>query len=499
MTSRGSLSRPSGTGQGTGTRFPAINRRAILTSSLTGRTARKRLSRHGSSGSRTTCISFRVAAILALLLAGALCVQAEDEAPAGEASAVVQRPLVRLRSGPGPIFPVTKVIKQGTLVKTRNATSDERWLQVVSLGAREGDTVKTVEAFEKDAPWIAARDLNAGAPKAKKPVAVATEKEIQVAAASVAACVRGFDDKVLDYLSSRKIDPKMVKMVLEQPFTPQAYEQFRTTRMGKRWFRKLAYPLALPPDFANAVQMDRLAAMVGTELAARLGGKLCEDPKRRAYVAMVGTLLGEASPRYDLTCRFVILQDAKPNSFCAPGGIVVITTGVLDLCRDESELAAVLGHEIGHVILQHGEKTQKTIAKAVGGDMEGAFKDLADATRTPPDYEKVDKELESMAQWFLSVTLLRMRRMEEEHEADRMTLYLLARVGYDVSALSRLLGRISPKSHLEAFELRTLRNHPAPPERLKAIQKASKAYADYEERRFAEEYRAFFPAATSAK
>lgn len=80
---------------------------------------------------------------------------------------------------------------------------------------------------------------------------------------------------------------------------------------------------------------------------------LVDEPRLRAYLDGLGQRLARASHRPGLRWRFEVLDTAEVNAFALPGGVVVVTRGLLAMLRDEAELAAVLGHEIAHVAARH--------------------------------------------------------------------------------------------------------------------------------------------------
>ncbi|MCA1804419.1 MAG: M48 family metalloprotease [Xanthomonadaceae bacterium] len=78
-----------------------------------------------------------------------------------------------------------------------------------------------------------------------------------------------------------------------------------------------------------------------------------EDPALQAYVRGVGERLAQVSHRSNLIYRFTVLDSDQVNAFATPGGYIYITRGLLAYLNTEAELAAVLGHEIGHVTARH--------------------------------------------------------------------------------------------------------------------------------------------------
>jgi len=80
---------------------------------------------------------------------------------------------------------------------------------------------------------------------------------------------------------------------------------------------------------------------------------LLEDPVVVGYVQEIGGRLAAISPRQDVTYTFDVLDLEFPNAFALPGGHIYVSRGLLALVNAESELANVLGHEIGHVAARH--------------------------------------------------------------------------------------------------------------------------------------------------
>jgi predicted Zn-dependent protease len=89
-------------------------------------------------------------------------------------------------------------------------------------------------------------------------------------------------------------------------------------------------------------------------LAATNRYGVTRNDRLATYVVLVGQTLASRTMRADQPWVFGVLDTDKVNAFSGPGGYVWITRGAIDQMQDESELAGVLGHEIAHVVKQHG-------------------------------------------------------------------------------------------------------------------------------------------------
>lgn len=152
----------------------------------------------------------------------------------------------------------------------------------------------------------------------------------------------------------------------------------------------------------------------------QLGGEY-PDAELNAYVDRVGQRLGRLSQRPDLPYRFRVVNDSTPNAFALPGGFIAISRGLLVHLENEAQLAAVLGHEVGHVAARH----------SVQGLQRGALFDLALGVLSNVT---ADTSYGALAQQAGQVTagLLEMSySREQEREADLLGIDYMVRSGYD--------------------------------------------------------------------
>ncbi|MBZ0087977.1 MAG: M48 family metalloprotease [Thermomonas sp.] len=108
---------------------------------------------------------------------------------------------------------------------------------------------------------------------------------------------------------------------------------------------------------------------LGPMLAGRILGAapLVNDPAIQRRVNLIGRWLASQTSRPDLPWTFGVIDDGEVNAFAAPGGYILITKGLYDLLTSDAEVAAVLGHELSHVVQRdHYEVIRKQELQATG-------------------------------------------------------------------------------------------------------------------------------------
>jgi predicted Zn-dependent protease len=93
---------------------------------------------------------------------------------------------------------------------------------------------------------------------------------------------------------------------------------------------------------------------------------LLRDPSINRYVNSLGTAIARRTARSDLGWRFAVVNANEVNAFALPGGYIYVNRGVLARASNESELAAVLAHEIEHVVQRH---TVQRLEQAQGANL----------------------------------------------------------------------------------------------------------------------------------
>ena len=108
-------------------------------------------------------------------------------------------------------------------------------------------------------------------------------------------------------------------------------------------------------------QEVELGRQYAEQIAAQL--PLVRDPAVNAYVTELGNRIARQTNRSNLEWRFAVVDAREVNAFAVPGGYVYVNRGLVERADRMNELAGVLGHEIGHVVLRHSVKQMEKATK----------------------------------------------------------------------------------------------------------------------------------------
>jgi beta-barrel assembly-enhancing protease len=242
--------------------------------------------------------------------------------------------------------------------------------------------------------------------------------------------------------------------------------------------------VALTPSAAHAQSLPSLGDTARGELSPlmerRLGEAIMHDIRRDRdylddaplleYLNDFGATLIAAHPDargeagYDYF--FFPVRDQMLNAFALPGGFIGVHTGLVLAAQNESELASVLAHEIGHV-------SQRHIARMLGQQRQDALIPLAAlvlaalVARSSPD---ASGALLMGGQGMAIQRQLNFSR-DAEREADRIGLQMLRDAGFDTSGMVAFFGRLqaASRSYTDTAPV-YLRSHPLTTERIADIQ-----------------------------
>lgn len=226
------------------------------------------------------------------------------------------------------------------------------------------------------------------------------------------------------------------------------------------------------------------------KIMQRFGGEI-RNPELVAYVREIGAGMVAVSSRPDESWTFTVLDSPEVNAFALPGGYVYLTRGLLALANSESELAAVLAHEITHVVEAHVEARQAAQGDAlvsgalnalVTGLFGGGEDRVGNAVRSGIETAFGQMGTYSKAQEFAAdaggIELLRRAGYRPAAQAD-----FLGSLIADVGLKAEMADRVSDPTTVSLFA-----NHPAPAERqLRALALANDADGEVSRARYLRE------------
>ncbi len=161
-----------------------------------------------------------------------------------------------------------------------------------------------------------------------------------------------------------------------------------------------------------------------------------EDAELAAYVTQLGEGLAAKSHRPELIYHFMVLDSPVINAFALPGGYIYITRGLLVHLNAESELAAVLAHEIGHVTARHGVR-QHAKSTLLSLFAEAAIL----ATGAGSDWRNLTG--------FINTAIVRGYGRAAELEADRLGARYIANAGYQPQKMIEVLSVLKAQEEYE--------------------------------------------------
>jgi len=170
------------------------------------------------------------------------------------------------------------------------------------------------------------------------------------------------------------------------------------------------------------------------------------DEQLQAYINKVGQRVAAESSRPEVEYRFTLLNDDMINAFALPGGFIYITRGMLLHMNSESELAAVLGHEIAHVTEKHALRRETR-----GKGISVLNTVLAIGTGQPALYE--------LGNIFSGALLLGYSR-EFELDADKVGAQYMAKAGYSPMAMLGTIEILKAKDRIEIAQARKEKREP---------------------------------------
>jgi predicted Zn-dependent protease len=243
-------------------------------------------------------------------------------------------------------------------------------------------------------------------------------------------------------------------------------------------------PVVMPAAQAQSNELPALGEVAADDLSPanerRLGESIMRevvrdptflpDPDTTDYLNNLGYRLVAASSARHMDFTFFAVRDPMLNAFALPGGYIGVHSGLVLAAQTESELAAVIGHEIGHVEQRHIArmlaKQRESTALALGALLLAL---LAARSNSSSAGELTQAAILGGQAAAIQQQLNFSR--EAEREADRVGFQILTGAGFDVSAMATFFGRMQQGTRIyESAAPAYLRTHPLTTERIGDIQ-----------------------------
>ena len=177
------------------------------------------------------------------------------------------------------------------------------------------------------------------------------------------------------------------------------------------------------------------------------------DENLQTYVSMVGERVAKESSRPNLEYHFTVLDDDMINAFALPGGFIYVTRGMLTHMNSESELAAVLGHEVAHVTEKHAIR-RNSRSQALN-----VLATVASAVTMSQMGQVAAEGVGELGSMFGGVLVTGYSR-EFELEADEVGAKFMAKAGYSPEAMLRTIEILKAKDRIEIEQARLEKREP---------------------------------------
>jgi len=182
--------------------------------------------------------------------------------------------------------------------------------------------------------------------------------------------------------------------------------------------------------------------------------KRLPDENWQKYLNEVGQKIVSVCDRQDIQYSFTVIESEQVNAFAAPGGFVYFYSGLLRRMDNEAEMAAVMAHEISHVVARHGAKR---LQAALGAQL--AYQLVFG--------DKGGEALQAAVGIGMGLLFADYSR-QDEREADKFGIYYMQRAGYDPHGAITMfdkLAAIGGSRQTDVFE-RLSSSHPETAERI---------------------------------
>lgn len=216
---------------------------------------------------------------------------------------------------------------------------------------------------------------------------------------------------------------------------------------------------SLSPALEKQIGQEALAAFRFQDPA------YIDDPEVESYLASIGARLAASGKTGDRNFTFFALKDPGINAFAMPGGVIGVHSGLINTSQSESELAAVIAHEMAHVTQHHIGRSINQQSGSTAVLIASLLIAVLAARNSPTAAEAaIAGGQAAMLQNQLNYS------RDFEREADRVGLQILETGGFDPQAMPMFFERMRQAYHGEGDAPAYLRTHPLTNERISDVQ-----------------------------
>ncbi len=226
--------------------------------------------------------------------------------------------------------------------------------------------------------------------------------------------------------------------------------------------------VALAPSLAGCERIapyivsEETVEQLGVQTWAKLQQQMpaSRDATAQRRVAEIARRLLVAAGERPGQWEVQVFAQPEVNAFVLPGRKIGVLEGMLRVARSEGELAAVIGHEIGHLQAEHSrERVAAETLRHWGQQLIGFLLQISEV--------QFAREIAALLGVGVEFGLVRPYGRAQELEADRLGLFTMAKAGYDPREASELWRRMDERGGGQPAILST---HPAPRDRIQAIE-----------------------------
>lgn len=202
---------------------------------------------------------------------------------------------------------------------------------------------------------------------------------------------------------------------------------------------------------------------LGKENAAQIDKELplVADPQVLRYINDLGKRLVTFAPNNDsqYIWTFKVVNSSEINAFALPGGYIYVNRGAIEAAEDEAQIAGVMAHESGHVVMRHGthEASQALLAQAPLAILGGLLGQTS----------SISAQLAQLGIGLGVNSILLKNSRSAESQADEVGTYILYQADYDPHAMTQFFQIIEKKYPQKTIQF--FSDHPVPENRIKAV------------------------------